>query len=114
MRRAGALLYNGPFLAGSAGRMLKEQSIICFGGEDWWYHHPHSKNHLMKRFARAGNRVLFVNFHEQNTIPRAGKPLHQVVFGMGMVIPPILATETNDGLFFEHAAGGACQERPIV
>ncbi|HEU4386856.1 MAG TPA: glycosyltransferase, partial [Blastocatellia bacterium] len=28
---------------------------------DWWYHHPHSKNHLMRRFARAGNRVLFVN-----------------------------------------------------
>jgi glycosyltransferase involved in cell wall biosynthesis len=37
------------------------KSIICFGGEDWWYHHPHSKNHLMKRFARAGNRVIFVN-----------------------------------------------------
>ena len=34
---------------------------MCFGGEDWWYHHPHSKNHLMKRFARAGNRVVFVN-----------------------------------------------------
>jgi glycosyltransferase involved in cell wall biosynthesis len=41
--------------------MLKGQSLICFGGEDWWYHHPHSKNHLMKRFARAGNRVVFVN-----------------------------------------------------
>jgi glycosyltransferase involved in cell wall biosynthesis len=41
--------------------MLREHSIICFGGEDWWYHHPHSKNHLMRRFARAGNRVLFVN-----------------------------------------------------
>jgi glycosyltransferase involved in cell wall biosynthesis len=37
------------------------KSIVCFGGEDWWYHHPHSKNHLMKRFARAGNRVIFVN-----------------------------------------------------
>jgi glycosyltransferase involved in cell wall biosynthesis len=37
------------------------KSIVCFGGEDWWYHHPHSKNHLMRRFARAGNRVLFVN-----------------------------------------------------
>jgi glycosyltransferase involved in cell wall biosynthesis len=37
------------------------KSIICFGGEDWWYHHPHSKNHLMKRFARAGNKVIFVN-----------------------------------------------------
>ena len=34
---------------------------MCFGGEDWWYHHPHSKNHLMRRFARAGNRVIFVN-----------------------------------------------------
>jgi glycosyltransferase involved in cell wall biosynthesis len=41
--------------------MLKGRSIICFGGEDWWYHHPHSKGHLMKRFARAGNRVIFVN-----------------------------------------------------
>src|SRR5256885_15678287 len=41
--------------------MLKDRSIICFGGEDWWYHHPHSKAHLMRRFARAGNRVIFVN-----------------------------------------------------
>jgi glycosyltransferase involved in cell wall biosynthesis len=41
--------------------MLHDQSIICFGGEDWWYHHPHSKNHLMRRFARAGNKVIFVN-----------------------------------------------------
>lgn len=41
--------------------MLTNRSIICFGGEDWWYHHPHSKNHLMRRFARAGNKVIFVN-----------------------------------------------------
>lgn len=41
--------------------MLTGRSIICFGGEDWWYHHPHSKNHLMRRFARAGNKVIFVN-----------------------------------------------------
>src|SRR6267142_5747655 len=41
--------------------MLKDRSIICFGGEDWWYHHPHSKNHLMRRFALAGNKVIFVN-----------------------------------------------------
>src|SRR5205807_7641371 len=41
--------------------MIKDRSIICFGGEDWWYHHPHSKNHLMRRFARAGNKVIFVN-----------------------------------------------------
>jgi len=41
--------------------MLLNRSIICFGGEDWWYHHPHSKNHIMRRLARAGNRVMFVN-----------------------------------------------------
>jgi glycosyltransferase involved in cell wall biosynthesis len=35
--------------------------MVWFAGEDWWYHHPHSKNHLMKRFARAGNKVIFVN-----------------------------------------------------
>lgn len=41
--------------------MLHNQSIICFGGEDWWYHHPHSKAHLMRKFAREGNKVIFVN-----------------------------------------------------
>src|SRR5437867_333799 len=41
--------------------MLHDKSIICFGGEDWWYHHPHSKAHLMRRFARSGNKVIFVN-----------------------------------------------------
>src|SRR5438132_5440135 len=41
--------------------MISGKSIICFGGEDWWYHHPHSKNHLMRRFARGGNKVIFVN-----------------------------------------------------
>jgi len=40
--------------------MLKDRSIICFAGEDWWYHHPHSKNHIMKRLARE-NRVMFIN-----------------------------------------------------
>jgi glycosyltransferase involved in cell wall biosynthesis len=41
--------------------MLTNRSIICFGGEDWWYHHPHSKAHLMRKFARAGNKIIFVN-----------------------------------------------------
>jgi glycosyltransferase involved in cell wall biosynthesis len=41
--------------------VIKDKSIICFAGEDWWYHHPHSKNHIMRRLARAGNRVVFVN-----------------------------------------------------
>ena len=41
--------------------VIQGHSIICFGGEDWWYHHPHSKYHLMRRFAKAGNKVIFVN-----------------------------------------------------
>lgn len=39
---------------------LAGENIVCFGGEDWWYHHPHSKNHILKRLAKH-NRVLFVN-----------------------------------------------------
>ena len=45
----------------SAVSLLTYHSIMCFGGEDWWYHHPHSKAHLMRRFARAGNKVIFLN-----------------------------------------------------
>jgi glycosyltransferase involved in cell wall biosynthesis len=41
--------------------VIQGHSIICFAGEDWWYHHPHSKYHLMRRFAQAGNKVIFVN-----------------------------------------------------
>jgi len=40
--------------------ILRGECIICFGGEDWWYHHPHSKNHILRRLARE-NKVLFVN-----------------------------------------------------
>src|SRR5688572_23080528 len=40
--------------------MIEGRSVICFAGEDWWYHHPHSKNHIMKRLARE-NRVMFIN-----------------------------------------------------
>lgn len=36
------------------------EPIICFAGEDWWYHHPHSKNHILKRLAKQ-NKVLFIN-----------------------------------------------------
>jgi glycosyltransferase involved in cell wall biosynthesis len=39
---------------------LEGECIVCFAGEDWWYHHPHSKNHLLKRYALR-NKVLFVN-----------------------------------------------------
>jgi len=51
-------MYHAAFVAYA---MLTNRSIICFGGEDWWYHHPHSKAHLMRKFAGAGNKVIFVN-----------------------------------------------------
>src|SRR3989449_1183478 len=46
--------------AQSADYLLSGDSIVCIAGEDWWYHHPHSKNPLLKRLAKH-NRVLFVN-----------------------------------------------------
>ena len=39
---------------------LHKECIVCFGGEDWWYHHPHSKNHILRRLA-SDNKVLFIN-----------------------------------------------------
>jgi glycosyltransferase involved in cell wall biosynthesis len=41
--------------------MMTGQDILCFAGEDWWYHNPHSNLHIMKTMASRGNRVLFVN-----------------------------------------------------
>jgi glycosyltransferase involved in cell wall biosynthesis len=59
--------------------MLQGKSIICFGGEDWWYHHPHSKNHLMRKFARAGNKVIFVNSISMGLAPmKSGELLPRV------------------------------------
>ena len=39
---------------------LSNCNIICFAGEDWWFHNPHSNLHIMQALS-AGNRILFVN-----------------------------------------------------
>lgn len=39
---------------------MKYSSVVCFAGGDWWYHHPHSYNHLMRQFAKEV-KVLYVN-----------------------------------------------------
>lgn len=77
--------------------MLTNHSIICFGGEDWWYHHPHSKAHLMRRFARAGNKVIFLNsismglpsLGHKDIVPRITRKLRSYAK---------LARETADGV----------------
>ena len=51
---------------------LSGESIVCFAGEDWWYHHPHSKNHILKRLA-SQNKVLFVNSITMG-LPSASNP----------------------------------------
>src|SRR3989475_10980525 len=58
--------------AQSADYPLSGESIVCFAGEDWWYHHPHSKNHILKRLARH-NRVLFVTSITMG-LPPIGSP----------------------------------------
>ncbi|MFN2532439.1 MAG: glycosyltransferase [Pyrinomonadaceae bacterium] len=84
--------------------MLHNRSIICFGGEDWWYHHPHSKSHLMRRFARARNRVIFVNsismglphLAHKDLLPRISRKLKSYTR---------LARETEDGITVFSPAG---------
>lgn len=85
--------------------MIRNQSIICFAGEDWWYHHQHSKNHIMRRLARGGNRVIFVNSISMGLPPLASrdffrkikrklrsyaKPVRVTEEGIIVVSPPVL------------------------
>ena len=119
--------------------MLKDRSIICFGGEDWWYHHPHSKNHLMRRFALAGNKVIFVNsismglasVRSKDLVPRIARKLKSYAKlartteeGITVVSPAVIpffgsraATIANRRLLTSQIAGLARRHglsRPIL
>jgi len=102
--------------------MLHDRSIICFGGEDWWYHHPHSKNHLMRRFARAGNKVIFVNSISMGLAPvKSGELLPRVKRKLKSYAK--LARTTEEGItvvspavvpFFGSAAAVATNRRLLT
>ncbi|HEY6047122.1 MAG TPA: glycosyltransferase [Pyrinomonadaceae bacterium] len=99
--------------------MIKGKSIICFGGEDWWYHHPHSKGHLMRRFARAGNKVIFVNSISMGLAPmKSGEVLPRIKRKLKSYAK--LARTTEEGItvvspavfpFFGSAAATATNRR---
>lgn len=102
--------------------MLKDKSLICFGGEDWWYHHPHSKNHLMRRFARAGNKVIFVNSISMGLAPmKSGEVLTRIRRKLKSYAK--LARTTEEGItvvspavvpFFGRAAVTAANRRLLT
>ena len=102
--------------------MLHGASIICFGGEDWWYHHPHSKNHLMRRFARAGNKVIFVNSISMGLAPvKSGEVLPRIKRKLKSYAK--LARTTAEGItvvspavipFFGNRAAAAANRRLLT
>ncbi|MFY9618706.1 MAG: glycosyltransferase [Pyrinomonadaceae bacterium] len=102
--------------------MITNRSIICFGGEDWWYHHPHSKNHLMRRFARAGNKVIFVNSISMGLAPmKSGELLPRITRKLKSYAK--LARTTEEGItvvspavvpFFGSAAATATNRRLLT
>ena len=102
--------------------MIRDRSIICFGGEDWWYHHPHSKNHLMRRFARAGNKVIFVNSISMGLAPmKSGELLPRIRRKLKSYAK--LARTTEEGItvvspavvpFFGSAAATATNRRLLT
>src|SRR5947209_18458676 len=102
--------------------MLHDKSIICFGGEDWWYHHPHSKNHLMRRFARAGNKVIFVNSISMGLAPlKSGQLVPRITRKLKSYAK--LARTTDEGItvvspavvpFFGSAAAAATNRRLLT
>jgi glycosyltransferase involved in cell wall biosynthesis len=102
--------------------MISGLSIICFGGEDWWYHHPHSKNHLMRRFARAGNKVIFVNSISMGLAPmKSGELLPRITRKLKSYAK--LARTTEEGItvvspavvpFFGSATAAAANRRLLT
>jgi len=102
--------------------MLRDRSIICFGGEDWWYHHPHSKAHLMRKFAQAGNKVIFVNSISMGLPNLAHKDLlPRIKRKLGSYSK--LARQTDEGItvvspaslpFFGSAAARSVNRRAIA
>lgn len=102
--------------------MISGASLICFGGEDWWYHHPHSKNHLMRRFARAGNKVIFVNSISMGLAPmKSGELLPRIKRKLKSYAK--LARTTEEGItvvspavvpFFGSAAATATNRRLLT
>ncbi|PWT90720.1 MAG: hypothetical protein C5B55_09290 [Blastocatellia bacterium] len=101
--------------------MLQDKSIICFGGEDWWYHHPHSKAHLMRKFAAVGNKVIFVNSISMGLPNLAHKDLlPRIKRKLGSYSK--LARETSEGItvvspaslpFFNSAAARAVNRHAL-
>jgi glycosyltransferase involved in cell wall biosynthesis len=102
--------------------MITGLSIICFGGEDWWYHHPHSKAHLMQRFARSGNKVIFVNSISMGLAPlKSGDLLPRIKRKLKSYAK--LARTTEEGImvvspavipFFGSSAAAAANRRLLV
>lgn len=41
--------------------MIKDSHILWFAGNDWWAHNPSPEKHWAERFAKAGNKVFYVN-----------------------------------------------------
>ena len=54
--------------------------VICFGGEDWWYHNRgHVDMQLMRRFARIGTTVYINSIVMQKPNPQQGKKFLQKI-----------------------------------
>jgi glycosyltransferase involved in cell wall biosynthesis len=102
-------------------KVIQGHSIICFGGEDWWYHHPHSKNHLMRRFARAGNKVIFVNsismglasFASKDLLPRINRKLRSYA-KLARTTPEGITVVSPAALPFFGSAGARAVNRRLI
>lgn len=42
-------------------RTDRKKAIVCFAGNDWWIHNPYTEKQWMRRLAKDGYGILFVN-----------------------------------------------------
>lgn len=69
--------------------IVSKLSVVCFGGEDWWYHNRgHIDMQIMRRFARRGS-TLYINSIVMQ------KPSFQRAMGGGRSLPQKVLRKTK-------------------
>lgn len=92
---------------------MKFDSIICFAGGDWWYHNPHSYNHIM-RILSSEKKILYINSLPVGGIKSGAGAFSKILNKLGSVMRYIRKVNSNLWVFtpvFIPLPGSAVIER---
>ncbi len=77
---------------------MKFDSVICFAGGDWWYHNPHSYNHIM-RILSSEKKILYINSLPVGGIKTGAGTLSKIINKLGSIMKYIRKVNGNLWVF---------------